>query len=59
MGYAPFASEEAFAVCVEGVESPEDPHFFAVVDERSGQAGGVASYLRMQPEVGVIEGDGL
>ena len=44
---------------MEGVESPEDPHFFAVVDERSGQAGGVASYLRMQPEVGVIEGDGL
>ena len=53
--YGPFASEEAFAAWVEGVEPLEDPHFYAVVDERSGQAGGVASYLRMQPEVGVIE----
>ena len=51
----PFVSEEAFAVWVEGVDSVEDPHFYAVIDERSGQAGGVASYLRMQPEEGVIE----
>ena len=33
----------------------EDPLFYAVVDERSGQALGVASYLRINPMDGVIE----
>ena len=33
----------------------EDPLFHAIVDEPSGQAVGVASYLRIEPAVGVIE----
>jgi RimJ/RimL family protein N-acetyltransferase len=33
----------------------EDPLFYAVIDLRDGRAGGVASYLRITPEHGVIE----
>jgi RimJ/RimL family protein N-acetyltransferase len=33
----------------------DDPLFYAIVDLKNGQALGVASYLRIQPNVGVIE----
>ncbi|MGH6952950.1 MAG: GNAT family N-acetyltransferase, partial [Alphaproteobacteria bacterium] len=33
----------------------DDPLFHAVVDSRSGKAVGVASYLRIEPSIGVIE----
>jgi RimJ/RimL family protein N-acetyltransferase len=36
-------------------ERSEDPLFFAVVPVTAGRASGVASYLRMVPEFGVIE----
>ena len=33
----------------------DDPFFHAIVDVRSGKAVGVAAYMRLQPEMGVIE----
>jgi RimJ/RimL family protein N-acetyltransferase len=52
--YGPFESLEAFTVWLEARAATEDPLFYALVD-RGGRAGGMASYLRMEPAHGVIE----
>ncbi|MCX7286702.1 MAG: GNAT family protein, partial [Rhodobacterales bacterium] len=36
-------------------EAGEDPRFFVLRDCRTGQAGGIASFLRITPEAGSIE----
>ncbi len=36
-------------------EAPDDPLFFAIIDNRDSHAKGMASYLRITPEHGVIE----
>ena len=53
--YGPFATEADLrswflASCVG-----DDPCFFSVIDLQSGRAVGVASYLRIEPAMGVIE----
>lgn len=53
--YGPFESFEPYRDWVESIESSVDPLFFAVVDGQSDRAVGVASYLRIEPAVGVIE----
>ena len=53
--YGPFADERAFAGWVESNAVGDDPLFFAIVDAEGGQPAGVASYLRITPEHGVIE----
>lgn len=53
--YGPFASPEEYATWVRSVEQGEDPLFFAIVDLKSGRAVGVASYLRIDPDMGCIE----
>jgi RimJ/RimL family protein N-acetyltransferase len=53
--YGPFASLEPFQGWVEAMARGEDPLFHAVLDRASGRALGVASYLRIDPPVGVIE----
>ncbi|HZS85195.1 MAG TPA: GNAT family protein [Stellaceae bacterium] len=55
MGYGPFADAAAFRTWLEGCARSADPLFFAVVDEATGRASGMVSYLRMAPEMGVIE----
>jgi RimJ/RimL family protein N-acetyltransferase len=55
LAYGPFIDEAAYAAWVAAVEHSNDPLFFAIVDARTGRAGGVASYLRMDPAHGVIE----
>ena len=55
LGYGPFDSLAAFEEWMETTCSGDDPLFHAVVDGASGQALGVASYLRIEPAVGVIE----
>lgn len=51
----PFEKELELRALLEQRRHSEDPLFFAIVDERSGAAQGVASYLRIEPEMGVIE----
>jgi len=53
--YGPFASLEPFQGWVEAMARGEDPLFHAILDRASGRALGVASYLRIDPPVGVIE----
>ena len=53
--YGPWADEAALAEHLRSNAASEDPLFYAVIDLREGRAGGVASYLRITPEHGVIE----
>ena len=58
--YGPFAHPEDYAAWVTEVAAQPDPYFFAVVDTEepsltSGQAVGVLSLMRVQPEAGSIE----
>ncbi|MPZ10202.1 MAG: GNAT family N-acetyltransferase [Kiloniellaceae bacterium] len=55
MGYGPFASLGAFRDWMEKSCLGADPLFHAVVDSKSGKALGVASYLRIDQAMGVIE----
>ena len=40
---------------LRGVAAKADPQFYAIVDERSGRALGLASYLRIDPAAGSVE----
>ena len=53
--YGPFASAADYAVWVRSVESLEDPVFHAILDAPTRRPVGVASYLRIDPAMGVIE----
>lgn len=51
----PFPSFEAYLEWMNTHCRKDDPLFYAIIDPHTGKAVGVASYLRIQPEVGVIE----
>ena len=53
--YGPFATLADYRAWIEAACLGEDPRFHAVIDLRDGRAVGVASYLRLEPPVGVIE----
>jgi RimJ/RimL family protein N-acetyltransferase len=53
--YGPFASADRYARWVEWAAKQSDPQFFAIVERASGRPVGVASYLRIEPAMGVIE----
>jgi RimJ/RimL family protein N-acetyltransferase len=53
--YGPFADEGEYADWIRSEAAGEDPLFYAIVDSESGEARGVASYLRIHPEHGTIE----
>jgi RimJ/RimL family protein N-acetyltransferase len=53
--YGPFASAAEYARWVEWAASQQDPQFFAIVERASELPVGVASYLRIEPAMGVIE----
>ena len=53
--YGPFASQGEFTTWLEQRAASTDPLFFAVVDWESMRALGMASFLRIEPEHGVIE----
>ncbi len=55
LGYGPFASEAEFRRWLGEREASLDPLFYAVVPRSSGKASGMASFLRITPEQGVIE----
>ncbi len=53
--YGPFADLARYRVWADAVAGREDPYFYALVDVATGRAGGVASYLRIDPNAGSIE----
>lgn len=55
LAYGPFASQDAYRSWLLATCLGADPLFFAIVDGASGRAVGLASYLRIEPAVGVIE----
>ncbi len=55
MPYGPFVSVSGLRDWIESTCLGDDPCFFTVIDNSSGKAVGVASYLRISPALGVIE----
>ena len=55
LGVGPFPDEPAFAAWLRGLQGAEDPFFYAILDAVSGQAIGVASFLRIDPGARSIE----
>ena len=55
LAYGPFATPGDYRAWMEQTCLGEDPLFHAVVDNETGKAAGVASYLRIDPDHGVIE----
>jgi RimJ/RimL family protein N-acetyltransferase len=55
LAYGPFETEADFARWLEERSRSSDPLFFAVVDQATGAAAGMASYLNIVPANGTIE----
>jgi RimJ/RimL family protein N-acetyltransferase len=55
LAYGPFEGEEAFAGWLEERARLEDPLFFALVEQASGAAAGMAGYMNIVPANGSIE----
>lgn len=53
--YGPFAEIETYRQWLSCMAAMEDPRFYALIDRATGLAGGVASYLRIDPAAGSIE----
>ena len=53
--YGPFSTLDAYQQWLEFCCLGDDPLFYAIVDVEQGKTLGVASYLRINPDVGVIE----
>lgn len=53
--YGPFEELDDYRVWLEQQCNTGDPLFFAIVDDASGEAVGLASYLRITPSCGSIE----
>mgnify|MGYP000483533094 CR=1 FL=1 len=51
----PFTDQSVFNHWLEATCTGQDPLFFTVVEESSNKAVGMASYLRITPDMGVIE----
>jgi RimJ/RimL family protein N-acetyltransferase len=55
MAVGPFNSKEGFRTWLESVCESDDPLFHAIIDLSTNNAIGVAAYMRIQADVGVIE----
>lgn len=55
MAYGPFADLDSFALWLKDREASRDPWFYAIIDRRSGEACGMASFMRADPANGAIE----
>jgi len=55
LAYGPFPSLDDYRAWVQQSCLGDDPFFHAIVDSATGRAGGVASYLRIDPPAGSIE----
>lgn len=55
MPQGPFNNETEYQTWVEGAQHKADPFFYAIIDNKSNKAVGVASYLRIDPNSSSIE----
>jgi RimJ/RimL family protein N-acetyltransferase len=55
MGYGPFANAADYRAWADAAARSSDPLFHAIVARQNGKAVGIASYLRIDAQVGVIE----
>ncbi len=55
MAYGPFADLDVFAAWLKDREASRDPWFYAIVNRATGEACGMASFMRADPANGVIE----
>jgi RimJ/RimL family protein N-acetyltransferase len=55
LSVGPFQDRAGYRAWVESVIPSEDPLFHAIIDEVTGRAVGVASFMRIDPTNGVIE----
>jgi RimJ/RimL family protein N-acetyltransferase len=55
LGYGPFPNYADYRNWADAAAKSSDPLFHAIIDQKSGKAVGVASYLRIDAQVGVIE----
>jgi RimJ/RimL family protein N-acetyltransferase len=55
LGYGPFDGYGSYKEWMESVQPSQDPLFYAIVEKATGQASGVAAYLRIDRNNGVIE----
>ena len=53
--YGPFATAADLADWMHATCTKSDPYFFAIIDQATNRAVGVASYLRVNPDSGSIE----
>jgi RimJ/RimL family protein N-acetyltransferase len=53
--YGPFGGVEEMRLWIGACAQSEDPRFLAIVDEASGRAVGMASFMRFAPEHRVVE----
>ena len=53
--YGPFSSVAGYHHWVKEITAGKDPQFFAIINQETGHAGGVASFLRITPAAGSIE----
>ncbi|MEL0142594.1 MAG: GNAT family protein, partial [Alphaproteobacteria bacterium] len=53
--YGPFETAADLADWIHATCTKPDPYFFAIIDQASNRAVGVASYLRINPNSGSIE----
>ena len=55
LGYGPFADKSVMRAWLEGCASSADPLWFAIRDKTDGRAKGMCAWLRIDPDMGVIE----
>ena len=55
MPYGPFHTFENYRSWLESHCAGDDPLFHAVIDQKTSRATGVAGYLNVKPDVGVVE----
>jgi RimJ/RimL family protein N-acetyltransferase len=53
--YGPFEGETVFRTWLAERAATSDPLFYAIIDRSTGRALGMASFLRVEPDHGVIE----
>ena len=55
MTTGPFNSKEELGDWLESAAATDDPQFHTIIDRSTGKAVGVAAYMRIKPDMGVIE----
>ncbi|HEY1722203.1 MAG TPA: GNAT family protein [Magnetospirillaceae bacterium] len=59
MAWGPFADQPTLRRWLEERAEIDDPLMFAIIDRKTGQASGVATFMRIDPPAGVIEVGGI